>query len=74
MEPESRESVGLCADCIHARTVKTRRSVFWRCARAATDPRFVKYPRLPVLECRGYEPRAERAPGALPGGPAGRSE
>ena len=64
MEPGNRETVGLCADCIHARTVETPRSVFWLCGRAASDPRFVKYPRLPVLECPGYEPRAERrAPG-----------
>jgi hypothetical protein len=32
-----------------------RGSRFWLCARSADDPRFASYPRLPVLECRGYE-------------------
>ena len=27
------------------------------CERSAFDERFPKYPRLPVLECVGYEPR-----------------
>ena len=49
-------AVGLCAECRHARRVETSRgSVFWRCGLAETDPRFVRYPRLPVLECPGYE-------------------
>jgi hypothetical protein len=30
--------------------------MFYRCLRADTDPRFVRYPPLPVLECPGYEP------------------
>jgi hypothetical protein len=25
------------------------------CERSLTDPSFPRYPRLPVLECRGYE-------------------
>ena len=33
------------------------RTTFWRCERAATDPTFPRYPTLPVLECRGFEPR-----------------
>ena len=51
--------VGLCFTCRHARRVPTPRAVYWLCERAATDPRFEKYPRLPVLACPGYEPRAE---------------
>jgi len=48
--------VGLCATCAHARRVTSaRRSVFWLCGRAATDPRLTRYPRLPVLRCPGYE-------------------
>jgi hypothetical protein len=40
------------------RIVTTRRgSVFYRCLRAETDPRFVRYPPLPVLQCPGYERR-----------------
>ena len=48
--------VGLCATCRWMSTVTTRRSsVFYRCARAEVDPRFVRYPPLPVLACPGYE-------------------
>ncbi|PYX84175.1 MAG: hypothetical protein DMG70_07365 [Acidobacteria bacterium] len=51
-------SPGLCADCIHARVVRSdRNSVFYFCQLALTDPRFEKYPRLPVLSCAGYEQR-----------------
>jgi len=32
-----------------------RGSVFYLCERSFTDASFAKYPRLPVLECRGYE-------------------
>jgi hypothetical protein len=49
------QTIGLCARCRHARIVTTPRSQFWLCARAASDPRFVRYPRLPVLECPGHE-------------------
>jgi len=48
--------VGLCATCRHARRVESARgSCFWLCARNADDPRFAKYPRLPVLQCAGFE-------------------
>ncbi len=54
---ETRPDVGLCADCRHAsRHGNVRGSEFWRCLRAETDPRFARYPRLPVGECPGYEP------------------
>jgi hypothetical protein len=54
--PASRPEPGLCADCRHARVQQTARgSTFWRCARAETDPTFVRYPRLPVRICPGYE-------------------
>ena len=32
-----------------------RGSIFYLCERSATDARFPKYPRLPVLQCVGYE-------------------
>jgi len=48
--------VGLCATCRHARTVESRTTVFWLCERSLTDPSFEKYPRLPMMKCRGYEP------------------
>jgi len=50
------ERVGLCLNCLHGRrVVSAKASEFWRCAKADTDPRFPKYPRLPVLKCDGYE-------------------
>jgi hypothetical protein len=48
-------TVGLCAQCRHARTVTTKRSTFLRCELAKTDPRFPRHPRLPVLQCAGFE-------------------
>jgi hypothetical protein len=33
----------------------TRGSVFSLCARSRTDQAYPRYPRLPVLECHGYE-------------------
>ncbi len=48
---------GLCATCRWMHSVSNRRgSVFFRCLRAETDPRFVRYPPLPVRSCMGYEP------------------
>jgi hypothetical protein len=48
---------GLCARCRHARIIRSdRESVFYLCERALSEPGYAKYPRLPVLECRGYEP------------------
>ncbi|HXM37594.1 MAG TPA: hypothetical protein VN908_02920 [Gemmatimonadales bacterium] len=56
-KPLPADSVGLCATCRRVRIVTNRRgSVFYRCARADVDPRFVRYPPLPMLACPGYEP------------------
>jgi hypothetical protein len=53
----SRVNRGLCANCIHARRIESNRgSVFMLCQLSATDPRFRKYPPLPVLSCPGYAP------------------
>lgn len=50
---------GLCDTCVHQRLIRnTRGSSFSMCERSKTDPRYPKYPRVPVLECRGYEKRA----------------
>lgn len=46
---------GLCATCRHARTLASRASVFLRCGMVELDPSFPRYPRLPVLACKGYE-------------------
>jgi len=52
---EEKERVGLCAECVHGRrVVSAKGSEFWLCAKSETDPRFPKYPRLPVLQCNGY--------------------
>lgn len=52
------EPAGLCATCVHAKVVVSDRgSTFLRCLLSANDPRFPKYPRLPVLECSGWKPK-----------------
>jgi hypothetical protein len=57
-----RERAGLCGTCVHAIVRPTNRgTVYLRCGLAATDSRFPRYPRLPVVQCDGY------APGAGPG-------
>jgi hypothetical protein len=59
---------GLCGDCAYARVVDSGRSTFYLCERALTDPRFRKYPPLPVLTCPGYEPKkGPPTPGPGPG-------
>ncbi|HSK79051.1 MAG TPA: hypothetical protein VLQ45_21535 [Thermoanaerobaculia bacterium] len=47
---------GLCASCEHLRILASPRSVFVRCGLADTDPRFPRYPALPVIACPGYLP------------------
>ena len=47
---------GLCATCTHVQRVPSSKgSVFYLCRLAETDPQFLKYPRLPVVTCAGYE-------------------
>jgi len=49
---------GLCASCIWTRIVESAKgSVFFFCEMSKQDPTFPKYPRLPVVRCRGFEPR-----------------
>lgn len=49
---------GLCDSCRHQKLIRnTRGSTFSMCERSKADPAFPKYPRLPVLACRGYERR-----------------
>ena len=60
-------NAGLCDTCAHQRLVpNTRGSTFSLCERSRSDPAFPRYPRLPVLECRGYE-RGPRPEGPAPG-------
>jgi hypothetical protein len=49
---------GLCDACRHQRIVRnTRGSVFSLCQRSRDEKEFPRYPRVPVTECRGFEPR-----------------
>jgi hypothetical protein len=53
-------NAGLCETCIFCRTIRSDRgSIFYLCEKSFTDPAFPKYPRLPVLECEGYQARSE---------------
>jgi len=55
-EKKAEARVGLCRNCRFMRRMESDRgSVFYLCERSATDARFPKYPRLPVLQCAGYE-------------------
>jgi hypothetical protein len=61
---------GLCATCGHAqRVVNDRNATFWLCRRSLADPGFPKYPRLPVLSCRGYEDILKQREAGESGGP-----
>jgi hypothetical protein len=47
---------GLCAACQHAKLNETRRgTAYLRCMRAAWDSRLLRYPRLPVAQCVGFD-------------------
>lgn len=56
-----RPPAGLCDTCIHQRIIRTTRgSAFSLCERSRTDEDYLRYPRLPVLECRGHETKHDR--------------
>ena len=49
-------SVGLCSVCRFVKKQDTKRgAVFYRCGRADQDPSFMKYPPIPIGQCRGFE-------------------
>ena len=53
-------NVGECSLCeLAALQSSARGSRFWRCLRADSDERFLRYPPLPVVSCSGYSPRME---------------
>ncbi len=53
---------GLCDSCRHQRLVRTTRgSVFTLCERSRSDPAYPRYPRVPVLEGPGHDPRCDDA-------------
>ena len=49
---------GLCGGCVHRRLVASKRSTFLLCGLAEVDPRFPRYPPLPVRACDGFRPAA----------------
>jgi hypothetical protein len=54
------ERAGLCATCRHSRRIASARdAIFYLCELSYSDPRFPKYPRLPVSQCSGYVQRPE---------------
>jgi len=57
-----RVQAGLCESCGHLVLLASARSVFVRCGLAESDPRFPRYPPLPVLACPGYRPEQKSAP------------
>lgn len=47
---------GLCASCKQVQVNKSDRGpVYYFCRLSASDARFPKYPRLPMVTCEGYE-------------------
>ena len=53
--------IGLCSDCLYMRQIESARgSIFYQCGRSASNPNFPKYPRVPVIQCPGHEPKAGR--------------
>ena len=52
----AKKRLGLCASCRHARLIESAKgSQFLLCQLSQSDPNFPKYPRLPVLDCPGYQ-------------------
>jgi hypothetical protein len=48
---------GLCASCVNAHAITSSKgSTFLRCELSFHDPRYPRYPPLPVLRCDGYSP------------------
>ena len=55
-------ATGLCSACAHQKLISnTRGSTFSMCLRSKEDPRYPKYPPIPVLRCPGFERRPEPA-------------
>ena len=71
-----RPPAGLCDSCRHQRLVGTTRgSEFSLCLRSRVEPEsYPRYPRVPVRECRGFEPSGRTASDGVapedPGRPA----
>ena len=56
------QRVGMCSTCLWVRVVQSARgSAFYLCRRSEMEPQFARYPRLPVIQCAGFEPGHEAA-------------
>lgn len=63
-DQQTEDRVGLCASCANVQLVpSTRGATFYLCKLSSIDPRFSRYPRLPVVTCPGYRCH-ERDPGS----------
>lgn len=55
LRQEVEARVGLCGSCAHAKRLTTKGGgAVFQCGRAADDPRFARYPRLPMVACAGH--------------------
>src|SRR5215813_3181230 len=55
------DAVGLCASCLQAKVIRSsKRATFYLCLKSVEDPRFARYPALPVRDCAGYQEDAAR--------------
>ncbi|MEO7274700.1 MAG: hypothetical protein ABIX28_10480 [Vicinamibacterales bacterium] len=53
-------TAGLCAACLHARVITSSRGAhFLLCQFSTIDPRYPRYPALPVRRCAALTPRIE---------------
>ena len=52
------DRAGLCGSCAHVQIITNDRgSRFYLCRLSLTDPRFTRYPAIPVVACTGYRSR-----------------
>lgn len=57
---------GLCGECVNARVIETRTgSRFLLCELSRVDDSYARYPRLPVLRCRGFRATGSEPPSSL---------
>ena len=52
----SSRAAGLCPQCRHVKVIESERgSMFYLCRLSASNPRYDRYPRQPVVFCAGHE-------------------
>jgi hypothetical protein len=56
----SAAAIGLCATCSFGRLFRSGRGITYvSCERSRTDPAYPRFPSIPMLRCKGFEPRDE---------------